>query len=168
MPCVKDTSGQTRHLDERHHERRRSPPTSCAPGAAHVLRLRRLWVVDGEHLPRQQRRLCPDQAAAASGGRHDQSHAGQHNGGANGRDAISVGATGLTGMQHADGEILAARAARKAGVPFTLSTMSICSIEDVAADLQSPFWFQLYVMKDQDFINRLSIGQRPPVARRSC
>ncbi len=68
---------------------------------------------------------------------------------------LALAPTGLTGMQHADGEILAARAAKKAGVPFTLSTMSICSIEDVAADIQSPFWFQLYVMKDRDFINRL-------------
>ena len=68
---------------------------------------------------------------------------------------LALAPTGLTGMQHADGEILAARAAKKAGVPYTLSTMSICSIEDVAADIQSPFWFQLYVMKDRDFINRL-------------
>jgi L-lactate dehydrogenase (cytochrome) len=58
-------------------------------------------------------------------------------------------------MQHADGEILAARAAEKFGVPFTLSTLSICSIEDVAAHTSAPFWFQLYVMKDRDFINRL-------------
>jgi L-lactate dehydrogenase (cytochrome) len=58
-------------------------------------------------------------------------------------------------MQHADGEILAARAAEKFGVPFTLSTMSICSIEDVAANTTRPFWFQLYVMRDRDFINRL-------------
>ena len=58
-------------------------------------------------------------------------------------------------MQHADGEILAARAAEKFGVPFTLSTMSICSIEDVAANTRQPFWFQLYVMKDRDFIERL-------------
>ena len=68
---------------------------------------------------------------------------------------VALAPTGLTGMQHANGEILAARAAKKAGVPFTLSTMSICSIEDVAADIQSPFWFQLYVMKDRGFINRL-------------
>ena len=68
---------------------------------------------------------------------------------------VAIAPTGMTGMQHADGEILAARAAKKAGVPFTLSTMSICSIEDVAADIQSPFWFQLYVMKDRSFIDRL-------------
>jgi L-lactate dehydrogenase (cytochrome) len=55
-------------------------------------------------------------------------------------------------MQHADGEILAARAAEKGGVPFTLSTMSICSIEDVAENTSSPFWFQLYVMRDRDFV----------------
>jgi L-lactate dehydrogenase (cytochrome) len=58
-------------------------------------------------------------------------------------------------MYHADGEILAARAAEKFGVPFTLSTMSICSIEDVAAHTTAPFWFQLYVMRDRDFIGRL-------------
>jgi L-lactate dehydrogenase (cytochrome) len=59
---------------------------------------------------------------------------------------VALAPTGLTGMQHADGEILAARAAAKAGVPFTLSTMSICSIEDVAENTNQPFWFQLYVI----------------------
>ena len=68
---------------------------------------------------------------------------------------VAIAPTGLTGMQHADGEILAARAAEKFGVPFTLSTMSICSIEDVAAHTARPFWFQLYVMRDRDFIERL-------------
>ncbi|MBB5368837.1 MULTISPECIES: alpha-hydroxy acid oxidase [unclassified Janthinobacterium] len=68
---------------------------------------------------------------------------------------VALSPTGLTGMQHADGEILAARAAERFGVPFTLSTMSICSIEDVAANTTKPFWFQLYVMKDREFINRL-------------
>ena len=68
---------------------------------------------------------------------------------------VALAPTGLTGMQHADGEILAARAAEKIGVPFTLSTMSICSIEDVAARTSKPFWFQLYVMRDRDFVNRL-------------
>jgi L-lactate dehydrogenase (cytochrome) len=68
---------------------------------------------------------------------------------------VALAPTGLTGMQHADGEILAARAAEKIGVPFTLSTMSICSIEDVAARTSKPFWFQLYVMRDREFINRL-------------
>jgi L-lactate dehydrogenase (cytochrome) len=62
---------------------------------------------------------------------------------------------GLTGMQWANGEILAARAAERFGVPFTLSTMSICSIEDVAESTTKPFWFQLYVMRDRDFIKRL-------------
>ena len=65
---------------------------------------------------------------------------------------VALAPTGLTGMQHADGEILAARAAEKVGVPFTLSTMSICSIEDVAENTTSPFWFQLYVMRDRDFV----------------
>ncbi len=68
---------------------------------------------------------------------------------------IALAPVGLTGMQHADGEILAARAAARAGVPFTLSTMSICSIEDVAQHVDAPFWFQLYVMRDRDFIARL-------------
>lgn len=69
---------------------------------------------------------------------------------------VAIAPTGLTGMQHADGEMLAARAAKKFGVPFTLSTMSICSIEDVSqATGGHPFWFQLYVMRDRDYINRL-------------
>ena len=68
---------------------------------------------------------------------------------------VAIAPTGLTGMQHADGEILGALAAKKFGIPFTLSTMSICSIEDIAAATQAPFWFQLYVMKDRDFIERL-------------
>ncbi|MEH3146919.1 MAG: alpha-hydroxy acid oxidase [Methylobacterium frigidaeris] len=68
---------------------------------------------------------------------------------------VALAPTGLTGMQHADGEIHAARAAARAGVPFTLSTMSICSIEDVAEHSDRPFWFQLYVMRDRGFIDRL-------------
>ncbi|MDP3131480.1 MAG: alpha-hydroxy acid oxidase, partial [Burkholderiaceae bacterium] len=68
---------------------------------------------------------------------------------------VALAPTGLTGMQHADGEIKAARAAKAFGVPFTLSTMSICSIEDVAEHAGQGFWFQLYVMKDRDFIERL-------------
>ncbi len=75
-----------------------------------------------------------------------------------GRDVampVALAPVGLTGMQHADGEIKAARAAEKFGVPFTLSTMSICSIEDIAAHTTAPFWFQLYVMRDRGFIERL-------------
>ena len=68
---------------------------------------------------------------------------------------VALAPTGLTGMQHADGEILAARAAERFGVPFTLSTTSICSIEDIAAHTSQPFWFQLYVMRDRDFVGRL-------------
>jgi L-lactate dehydrogenase (cytochrome) len=68
---------------------------------------------------------------------------------------VAIAPTGMTGMQHSDGEILGAKAAEKFGIPFTLSTMSICSIEDVAAHTQKPFWFQLYVMRDTDFIERL-------------
>ena len=69
---------------------------------------------------------------------------------------VAIAPTGMTGMQHADGEILAARAAKKFGIPFTLSTMSICSIEDVAKETDNhPFWFQLYLMRDRDFSARL-------------
>ncbi|MGH6640408.1 MAG: alpha-hydroxy acid oxidase [Polaromonas sp.] len=69
---------------------------------------------------------------------------------------VAIAPTGMTGMQHADGEILAARAAKKFGIPFTLSTMSICSIEDVAKETGNhPFWFQLYLMRDRDFSARL-------------
>ena len=71
------------------------------------------------------------------------------------RMPVAIAPTGMTGMQHADGEILAARAAEKFGIPFTLSTMSICSIEDIAAHTKAPFWFQLYVMRDRAFIERL-------------
>lgn len=67
--------------------------------------------------------------------------------------AIAPAATG--GMQTADGEIKAARAAERFGIPYTLSTMSVCSIEDVAENTTAPFWFQLYVMRDRDFIGRL-------------
>jgi L-lactate dehydrogenase (cytochrome) len=68
---------------------------------------------------------------------------------------VAIAPTGLTGMQYADGEILAARAAERFGIPFTLSTMSICSIEDIAAATTRPFWFQLYMMRDRDFMARL-------------
>ncbi len=68
---------------------------------------------------------------------------------------VALAPVGMLGMQHADGEILAARAAAAAGIPFTLSTMSICSIEDVAAHSPAPFWFQLYVMRDRGFVEAL-------------
>ena len=68
---------------------------------------------------------------------------------------LALAPTGLTGMQHADGEILAAQAAEEFGVPFTLSTMSVCSIEEVAKHTKKPFWFQLYVMRDKKFMERL-------------
>ena len=68
---------------------------------------------------------------------------------------VAIAPTGLTGMQHADGEILGALAAKKFGIPFTLSTMSICSIEDIAQATHAPFWFQLYWMRDRDFMDRL-------------
>jgi L-lactate dehydrogenase (cytochrome) len=68
---------------------------------------------------------------------------------------VALAPVGSTGMQHPDGEILAARAAHAFGVPFTLSTMSICSIEDVAEHAKVPFWFQLYVMRDEDFVDAI-------------
>lgn len=68
---------------------------------------------------------------------------------------VALAPVGMTGMQSADGEIKAARAAEKFGVPYTLSTMSICSIEDVAEHTSAPFWFQLYVMRDDDYVTRL-------------
>src|SRR6202163_1911140 len=68
---------------------------------------------------------------------------------------LALARIGLCGMQHGDGEILACRAAHEAGIPFTLSTMSICSIEDVAAAVDKPFWFQLYVMRDRGFAREL-------------
>jgi len=68
---------------------------------------------------------------------------------------VGLAPVGMTGMQCADGEIKAALAAKKFGVPFTLSTMSICSIEDVAEATQHPFWFQLYVMRDQEFLEAI-------------
>jgi L-lactate dehydrogenase (cytochrome) len=68
---------------------------------------------------------------------------------------VAIAPVGLTGMQHADGEILAARAAEQFGIPFTLSTMSICSIEDIAAHTKAPFWFQLYMMRDRDAMTRM-------------
>ncbi len=68
---------------------------------------------------------------------------------------VALAPVGLTGMQHPDGEIKAAQAAEKFGVPFTLSTMSICSIEDIAEHTSKPFWMQLYVLRDRDFMGRL-------------
>ena len=68
---------------------------------------------------------------------------------------VCIAPVGLTGMQHADGEIHAAQAAKKFGIPFTLSTMSICSIEDIAQATQAPFWFQLYMMRDREAMARM-------------
>ena len=68
---------------------------------------------------------------------------------------VAIAPVGLTGMQHADGEIHAARAAEKFGIPFTLSTMSICSMEDIAGHTSAPFWFQLYMMRDRDAMARM-------------
>jgi L-lactate dehydrogenase (cytochrome) len=79
---------------------------------------------------------------------------------------LALAPIGLCGMQHGDGEILACRAAQAAGIPFTLSTMSICSIEDVAEATGKPFWFQLYVMRDRGFIKALI--ERAAVAKCSA
>ncbi len=79
---------------------------------------------------------------------------------------VAIAPVGLTGMQHADGEIHAARAAEKFGIPFTLSTMSICSIEDVAQNTSAPFWFQLYMMRDREAMANMI--QRCKVARCSA
>ncbi|WP_296508990.1 alpha-hydroxy acid oxidase [Rhodoferax sp.] len=68
---------------------------------------------------------------------------------------VAIAPVGLTGMQHADGEIHAARAAEKFGIPFTLSTMSICSIEDIAENTSAPFWFQLYMMRDRRAMSKM-------------
>jgi L-lactate dehydrogenase (cytochrome) len=68
---------------------------------------------------------------------------------------LGLGPVAMTGLEHGDGEILACRAAHAAGIPFTMSTLSICSIEDVAAAVGKPFWFQLYVMKDRGFVRSL-------------
>jgi L-lactate dehydrogenase (cytochrome) len=68
---------------------------------------------------------------------------------------VAIAPTGLTGMVHADGEILAARAAQKFGIPYTLSTVAICGLEDLADNVDAPFWFQLYVMRDRDFVKGL-------------
>ena len=75
--------------------------------------------------------------------------------GVDARMPVAIAPVGLTGMQHADGEIHAARAAEKFGIPFTLSTMSICSIEDIAQNTTAPFWFQLYMMRDRDAMARM-------------
>ena len=79
---------------------------------------------------------------------------------------VALAPVGLTGMQHADGEILAAQAAEEFGVPFTLSTMSVCSIEDVAENTKKPYWFQLYVMRDRGFSE--SLMQRASAANCSA
>ena len=68
---------------------------------------------------------------------------------------IALSTIGMGGLMHGNGEILACRAAQAAGIPYTLSTMSICSIEDVAGAVDKPFWFQLYVMKDRGFVRSL-------------
>ena len=80
--------------------------------------------------------------------------------------ALALGPIGLGGMMHGDGEILACRAAQAMGIPYTLSTMSINSIEDVAGAVEKPFWFQLYVMRDREFADVLNGIAYDPVGRR--
>ena len=72
---------------------------------------------------------------------------------------VAIAPVGLTGLNWADGEMLGARAAEKFGIPFTLSTMSICSIEDVAGAVTKPFWYQLYVFRDRGFAASLIEAQ---------
>jgi L-lactate dehydrogenase (cytochrome) len=79
---------------------------------------------------------------------------------------VGLAPVAMAGLQHGDGEIHACRAAHKAGIPFTLSTLSICSMEDVAAAVRKPFWFQLYVMKDRGFVR--SLIERAAAARCSA
>ena len=81
---------------------------------------------------------------------------------------VALAPIGLGGMQHADGEIIACRAAQKFGLPYTLTTMSICSIEEVAKHNDKPFWFQLYVMRDRVFSSDLVARARPPNVRPLC
>src|SRR6266436_2574460 len=82
------------------------------------------------------------------------------------RVRIALAPIGIGGLQYGNGEILACRAAQASGIPYTLSTMSICSIEDVAAAVDKPFWFQLYVMKDRGFVR--SLIERAAIARCSA
>ena len=81
---------------------------------------------------------------------------------------VAIAPTGLTGLMHGDGEMLAARAAENAGIRFTLSTMSICSIEDVRAATKAPFWFQLYVFRDRGFSESVIARARKAPAARRC
>jgi len=88
-----------------------------------------------------------------------------------GRDVampVALAPVGMTGMQHADGEILAAKAAEKFGVPFTLSTMSICSIEDIAENTSAPFWFQLYGSRHQMGLGHQNAADQAPDVRKHC
>jgi L-lactate dehydrogenase (cytochrome) len=115
---------------------------ATAASAAHVLRLRRLRLVDREHLPRERsdfQRIKLRQRVAVD---MDNRTLRTKMVGVDTAMPVAIAPTGLTGMQHADGEILGALAAKKFGIPFTLSTMSICSIEDIAQATNAPFWFQ--------------------------
>ena len=126
-----------------------------APGAAHVLRLRRFRFLDRSTYRANEDDFARIKFRQRVAVNMENRSIASTMVGEKVAMPVAIAPTGLTGMQHADGEILAARAAERFGIPFTLSTMSICSIEDIAAATTRPFWFQLYVMKDRDFINRL-------------
>jgi hypothetical protein len=142
MPVITDHRGSEAHL----------PP----PRAEDVLRLRRIGQLDRTDLPREHAPISPGHPPApAHRGGHVRTAPPHHHDRRGCGDARRARPGRADGMQHADGEILAARAAEKFGVPFTLSTMSICSIEDVAAHTQAAFWFQLYVMRTRTSCERL-------------
>ena len=140
-----------------HHDLHRGPAAGGSPqGAARLLRLRRGRLLFAGDAARQPRRPRAHQAAPARAGRRRHSATSPPPSSASRPPLpLALAPIGLCGMQHGDGEILACRAAQAAGIPFTLSTMSICSIEDVAEAVGKPFWFQLYVMRDRGFIRRL-------------
>src|SRR3984893_6046521 len=152
------TSSSSRRDDSRRDEERnlhRGPARHCsAQGSARLLRIRRSWLLFAGNATRQSRGPRADQASQTSdGGRLVTRHL-HHHGRRECFASARIGAS-RTGLQHGNGEILACRAAHAAGIPFTVSTASICSIEDVAAAVGQPFWFQLYVMKDRGFVRSL-------------
>ena len=112
-------------------------------------------LVDREHLPRQRERLPAIKLRQRVAVDMENRSLATKMVGIDTAMPVAIAPTGLTGMQHADGEILAARAAEKFGIPFTLSMMSICSIEDIAAHTKAPFWFQPYMLRDRAFMERL-------------
>src|SRR6185312_12769773 len=143
------------YCHETHHLHRGSAPASHAPRPQGVLRLCRPRLLFRRYDARQPRRSAADQVPPAHPGRRIAARSLDQNSGEPSALPLILAPVGLLGMQHGDGEIHACRAAQAAGIPFTQSTMSICSIEDIAGAVQKPFWFQLYVMKDRGFIKAL-------------